>query len=185
MKKVFVIIFAIIIIVTTFVACDDQEQLDFKLYMDEIAWVNYGGSEEFYFGALNRDKLSISSVKHLPIYKFDSLLELEQFKSNYADEFQFGQTYDEFQSFLDITKKFDEEYFNTYSLFIIYVSANSGSYRYAIDEVISQDESYTVYVKQANNPEQVTDDMAGWFIMLTAQKSAIKDCTDFDAQMTN
>lgn len=89
MKKVFVIIFSIIMIVTTFVACDDQEQLDFKLYMDEIAWVNYGGSDEFYFGALNIDKLSISSVRHLPIYKFDSLSELELFKSNHADNFQF------------------------------------------------------------------------------------------------
>lgn len=183
MKRSIAIILIVLFIATAFVACDEHP--DGNMYAAELLWVNYGGSDEFYFGALNRDKLSTNSVKHLPIYKFDSLSELQQFKTNFANDFQFEQSYNEYRSFETAAGEIDETYFDMYSVFVIYISANSGSYRYGIEKAIVEGESYNVYIEQTNNPEDVTDDMAGWFIMLTTPKSQIDGCTVFDAQMVN
>ena len=147
------------------------------------AWVNYGGNDAFYFGALNRDKFSISSVKHLPIYKFDSLAELNQFKATFADVFSFNESYDEIQSFETAIQKFDDSFFAEYSLFVVYVSSNSGSLRFGVNSVYNDGDNFCVYIEQLNNPENVSDDMAGWFILLPQQKILIEGCESFDAQM--
>lgn len=183
MKKFFVIMLSLLMLATTLVACDEHP--DGNMYASELVWVNYGGSDTFYFGSLNRDKLSTNSVKHLPLYKMDSLSELEQFKANFAGDFQFEQSHGEYESFETATADINEEYFDTYSLFIIYVSANSSSYKYGIEKAIVEGENYNIYVHQSNNPEIVSDDMAGWFILLTTPKSQIDGCTVFDAQMVS
>lgn len=147
------------------------------------AWVNYGGNDAFYFGALNSDKFSISSVKHLPIYKFDSLAALSEFKFTFENDFSFDQSYDEIQSFETAIQDFDDEFFAEYSLFVVYVSANSGSLRFGVNSVYNDGEDFCIYIEQLNDPENVTNDMAGWFILLPELKSAVKGCTTFDAQM--
>lgn len=177
MKKLLVIIISIFLILAMFVACNST------LKSNELVWVNYSGSAEFYFNALNRDKLDVNSIQHLAIFKFDSLKELEQFKTDFADDFSFNQTRDDVQSFEMATENINDDYFKSDSLFIVYVPSNSGSYRYKVQKVATDGEYFTVYVKQANNPQIVSDDMAGWFLMLTIPKTQIEKCTVFDAQM--
>lgn len=59
----------------------------------------------------------------------------------------------------------------------------SKSYRYVIDNVVSDGEDFCIYVKQVNNPENVTDDMAGWFVLFAQPRSQVKDYATYDAQM--
>ena len=47
-----------------------------------VSYANWTEESNLYFGALNKEKMVISSVLHLPIYKFDTLAELNQFKEN-------------------------------------------------------------------------------------------------------
>ena len=161
----------------------DGMLVDQKNWDAGTAWVNYGGNDAFYFGALNWDKFSISSVKHLPIYKFDSLAELNQFKATFADVFSFNESYDEIQSFETAIQKFDDSFFAEYSLFVVYVSSNSGSLRFGVNSVYNDGDNFCVYIEQLNNPENVSDDMAGWFILLPQQNILIEGCESFDAQM--
>lgn len=147
------------------------------------AWVNYGGNDAFYFGALNSDKLSISSIKHLPIYKFNSLSELNQFKAIFENVFSFNQSYDEIQSFETAIQDFDDNFFAEHSLFIVYVSSNSGSLRFGVNNVYNDRDNFCVYIEQLNDPECVNDDMAGWFILLPQQKKSVDSCSNFDAIM--
>ena len=42
-----------------------------------ISYANWSDSDDIYTKSLNTDKMAISSVKHLPIYKFDKLSELK------------------------------------------------------------------------------------------------------------
>ena len=179
MKKILAIIISIFIILTMLVACNSISN------STELVWVGYSGSAEFYFNALNRDKFDVDSIQHLAIFKFDSSTDLEQFKNDFADDFSFEQTRDDIQSFEMATKNIDDEYFKSDSLFIVYVPSISGSYRYKVENVTTKDENFTVYVKQANNPQIVSDDMAGWFLMLRIPKTQIEKCTVFDAQMVD
>ena len=83
------------------------------------------------------------------------------------------------------TENINDDYFKSDSLFIVYVPSNSGSYRYKVQKVATDGEYFTVYVKQVNNPQIVSDDMAGWFLMLRIPKTQIEKCTVFDAQMVD
>ena len=47
-----------------------------------VSEVGTSSTEALYSGALNADKMAISSVRHFPIYKFDTLEDLTQFKDS-------------------------------------------------------------------------------------------------------
>lgn len=50
--------------------------------------------------------MAISSVKHLPIYRFDSLNDLEQFKQTFGEEaFTMDGSWDEVPSFNNCNSK--------------------------------------------------------------------------------
>ncbi len=146
-----------------------------------VSYANWGDLNEIYTKALNIDKMAISSVRHLPIYKFDTLAALEQFKNDVKDTLSIDHGYDEVPSFNDATVKYDEDFFAENTLMLVYVEASSGSFRYGVDSVYNADGNFCIHVKQTNNPEVGTDDMAGWFITVAVPDSMVADCTVFDA----
>lgn len=150
-----------------------------------VSYANWSDDSSIFLGALNKEKMTISSVKHLPIFKIDTKQDFEQFKSSYGETLSMNQGYDEIPSFEEATSKYDEAFFKVNSLLIVYVEANSGSLRYGVSEINNDMESFTIHVKQTNNPENVTDDMAGWFITVAVQDSTIRDCESFDADLNN
>ena len=98
------------------------------------SWVNWNGEEDFYLAALNADKLSVSSVQHLPVFRFETAEELEEFKERFGDYFAMEHSLDErIPSFADITSKIDETYFESRTVFVVYVPSGSGSYRFGVD----------------------------------------------------
>ena len=146
-----------------------------------VSYANWGELNEIYSKALNIDKMAISSVRHLPIYKFDTLAELEQFKNDVKDVLSIDAGYDEMPSFNESTAKYDEAFFTENTLMLIYVEATSGSYRYGVNSVYHADGNFCIHIEQTNNPETHTDDMSGWFITVAVPDSMVADCTTFDA----
>lgn len=151
-------------------------------YESTVSWANW---YEGYIPCLNSDKLSISSVQHLPILKFETLTELEQFQTDYAEEFTMNQGYDEIPSFESAVAEMDEAYFEDYTVFLVYVSANSGSLRYGVNTVDIMEDSLCVHIQKENDPEAGTEDMAGWFITVSIEKDKVADYTEFDADLNN
>lgn len=148
-----------------------------------VSYANW--SDDFTLLGLNADKMYISSVQHLPIYKLDTKQDLERFKLSLGDVLSVDQGYDEIPSFNDVTAKYDEAFFDNNTLLVVYVPANSGSLRFGVGNVYCDEESVYVRVKQLNNPEVVTDDMAGWFLTVAIQDSTIRNCKSFDAYLSN
>ena len=147
--------------------------------------ISYAGWHEGDFvGGLNAKKMAISSVKHLPIYKFDTLSDITNFKQ-LRDSFTFDQGYDEIPSFNETLAKYDESFFKENSLMVVYVPANSGSYRYGVNSIFCNETAFCVHIEQTNNPEICTQDMSGWFISIAVPDSMIEDCTEFDADLNN
>ena len=73
------------------------------------AWVNWNGGDDFYLAALNAEKLAVSSVQHLPAFRFETAEEVEEFKGRFADEFAMEHENDEFgPSFADVTVGMDK-----------------------------------------------------------------------------
>ena len=149
-----------------------------------VSRVGYIEGYEIWLGALNKEKLYINSVQHLPIFKFDTLSEFEGFKRAVGEE-NIDIGYGESPTLDENTAKYDAKFFEDNSLVLVYVGANSGSYRYDVNRVFCNEGALCVHIEQTNSPKIVTDDMAGWFITVAVSDALIENVTMFDADLDN
>ena len=149
-----------------------------------VAYANWTEGEMMQ-DCLNGDKMLISSVRHLPVYKLDTKEDLKRFIENYKDTLTLDQGYGEVPSFNDVTASYDDNFFADHTIVIAYVAAGSGSFRYAIQSVSYGESAFCLDVVQTNNPGTYTDDMAGWFVIAEVLDSDITGYTVFDAQLVN
>ncbi|MBQ4333406.1 MAG: hypothetical protein IJC33_06490 [Clostridia bacterium] len=153
-------------------------------YANTIAYVGWSEDPVICEGALNKELLQTEPSAHLPIFKMDTVEELERFISKYETVFTMNQGYDDRLSFEAAIAKaqWDREgFFNEHSLLMIYVPANSGSFRFGVQKVTVTDNSICVVAEQKNDPEIFTEDMAGWMILMEVEDEEIGKYTSFDA----
>ena len=156
-----------------------KPQGDFPIF---TAYAGWSESDEIYTRALNTQKMAQSSQKHLPIYRLDTLADVEAFRNTFENDLAFEYGFDEVKSFNDTVETFaDETYLKAYSLIVVYVQANSGTYRYGVESIFCDGENFTVEVEELKHPEAVTADLAGWFIVIVVPDSMVNNCTAFDA----
>ena len=148
-----------------------------------VCYAGWTSESEIYTNALNKDKMAISSVQHLPIYKVGTLEELEQFQLAFGNTLTMDSGYDEVPSFHDTVSQYDETFFKENSLLLVYVGASSGSFRFGVNSVFCDGDTLCVHVEQTNSPEICTDDMAGWLITVPVSDSMIENCAVFDADL--
>ena len=148
-----------------------------------VAYANWTDDSRVFADCSNAGMMTISSVLHLPVYKLDTLKDLEQFKENFRDILTLDHGYDEVPSFNDITALYDDSFFADHTLILAYVDAPSGSFRYAIQDISYGGSAFCLDVVQTNDPETHTDDMAGWFVIAEVLDSDIADYILFDAQL--
>ncbi|MBQ9938312.1 MAG: hypothetical protein IJO96_02140 [Oscillospiraceae bacterium] len=145
-----------------------------------VCYANWSEDAFIYNSALNADKM-IAGAKHFPIFKMDTKQDVEQFKADFGEILSMNQGYNEIPSFEEAISKYDEAFFEENSLLIVYVDAGSGSFRFDADNISCDEESLCVHIRQKNNPEVCTADMAGWFVMVAVKDSEISCCKSFDA----
>ncbi|MBR3975929.1 MAG: hypothetical protein IKJ88_08720 [Clostridia bacterium] len=148
-----------------------------------ISYANYAEYDKLFADALNRDDLN--SNLFLPLYCFDTLNDLEQFKEIYGNILTMDSGYDEIPSFNDATSKYDSAFFEENSLVLVYVTAGSGTFRFGVESVGYDENFFGVYIEQTNNPEVYTMDMAGWFITLAVPDALLENCHEFVAVLVN
>ena len=153
--------------------------VDIKTTVAYANWTEGGMMRD----CLNGEKMIISSVRHLPVYKLDTLEDLNRFKESYKDILTLDQGYDEVPSFNEVTALYDNGFFADHTLVLAYVEASSGSFRYAIQDVSYGGSTFCLDVVQTNHPEETTTDMAGWFVIAEVLDSDIIAYTEFDAQL--
>jgi len=159
---------------------DEENELD---YTARVAWANWTEDGRIYAGALNGKLMIQSAIRHLPLYRLDTLSELERFRADFGDILTMDRGYGDVPSFDDATSDFDDAFFAEHSLMLAYMTAGSGSFRFAVDDVFCDGTDFCMYVTQTNHPEVYTADMAGWFVMAAVPDEAIESCTGFDAQL--
>ena len=142
-----------------------------------------GGDPDIRNNALNASKLNDSNPCNLPLYKFDTLSDLEKFKSDFGGEGGFNYGWDEVPSFNEATKYYDEDFFERYTLVLVYVEASSGSYRFGFKNVTIQDNYLCIHVEQTNDPDVFTDDEASWFVTVVVPDDIMAKNTELDADL--
>lgn len=151
----------------------------------QVCWVNYSDNSDLFSEGIRSEKLSISGVRYLPIFKLSSEKELSRFRAKFEKSLDFDSGYDEAPSFDEISSKFTEEFFAEKDLLLVYATANSGSHRFTVDSIAAKDDEMVVHIMQKNRPEVCTDDMAGWLFAVEVKKSDMQAITKLYADMNN
>ena len=163
----------------------DEEQQ----FGNTVSYAGWTDDQAIFDGALNQEAFYDEENTHFPVFKMDSLEDLEQFKSGYGEILSMDQGYDNVLSFEAALAKaqWDREvFYEKHSLLIIYIPANSGSYRFCVDGVDVVDGSVCVNVSLKNDPENdVTMDMAGWFVLMELDDEEACNYTSFDAVLAD
>lgn len=154
-------------------------------YDFNVSYANWTNDSRIYLNALNNNTFVISSIMHLPIYKFANIEELNNFKQTFAEVLTMDGRYDESPSFNEATAQYDDDFFSENSLMLVYVTANSGSLRFRLNSYYCDGKSFVAHIEQTKNPEIFTEDMAGWFITIPVPDTLIADCETFDADLGN
>lgn len=154
-------------------------------YEATVSYANWAEVSELYSGALNSNKMYISSVQHLPVYKFDSLEDFEGFKNAFADKLTMDSGWDEVPSFNDATAKYDKAFFEENTLMLVYVSANNSTHRFAVNSVYCENNSLCIHIEETTKAEMTDCAMAGWFVTVAVSDEDIVNVTQFDADLNN
>ncbi len=150
----------------------EGEDKDGDVYDSFVIEAGYGPSEEMYAEAENAELVDGEGREHLPIFRFDNRSELDAFIDAYKELLNTEALRQE---------RFDEDFFGDFSLIAVYKVATSGSYRYGMKSLDVDGTRLTVTVEQTNDPEEGTDDMAGWFVAVSLDKETAETLTELDA----
>ena len=156
-------------------------------YGNTIAYVGWTDDERIYENALNKDILQGRDGVHLPVYKMDTLEEFEQFKSDYSDVFTMNQGRDKYLSFDDTVARVQwntEAFYNDYTMLAVYVPAMDGTMRFHVADVQTKNETFDVFVGQGHE-DLVSDEMAGWLIMMEVKDEEMQEYKYFNAFLNN
>lgn len=157
-----------------------ENTLSAKIY---VAYANYTADGWIFAQCLNPYSLAISSARHLPVYRFETMDDLAKFKESVSDTLTLDKSYNEVPSFDEVTLGYDDAFFKDHTVILAYVTAGSGSYRFEIQEIEVNDSELCLNVVQTNHPEVVTSDMAGWFMIAEFEKEDIAGITQFDGKL--
>ncbi len=127
------------------------------------------------------DTLHLSSVLHLPVFRFDSAADLAAFLDGYGDVLGIDEGHDGALSLRDAAAAYDDAFFKENCLLAAYMTAGSGSFRYGAEVVYDGAGSVCVYVNKMNDPQVYTDDMAGWLVLAPQKKPDLRKCETYDA----
>lgn len=146
----------------------------------ELAYAGTPLTNKIYLNSLNRDKLP-EGVRHLPIYKIDSVEELEDFKTEFALELTMDKGYDEVPSFNEVTKKYTENFLKDSTLFVIYIDSTNTTHRYGIESISNVEGCFCIYLRETTGAESVDTAMSGWFLSVAVTKDYVAESTGFDS----
>ncbi|MBO5304785.1 MAG: hypothetical protein J6A99_03810 [Clostridia bacterium] len=157
-----------------------------------MAQVGYYQGEDFLSKAENYDKLNYteednSRMEHLPTFKIGSMEELEVFRAQYSDYFDFdskifnGVQYWE-QTLNEYWDERDESFFDWAGLLITYVTTNNDKYMYRVDpEPEVKDDSICYYVnKSVKEKAEGIEGQLGWFIITRVNSYYYHKYTEID-----
>ena len=172
------------IVISNVLSSAGAQKCNTDVYGYTVSYAGFSDDQSIFGNALNSQLLQNEDIGHLPIFKMDTLEELEEFKATYESVFEMEKGYDNVRSFNGVLEQaqWDREiFYEEHSLLIVYVPTSSTSFRVNIESVDTTENSLTIYVEQKLYAEAVSDTMSGWFIAMKIEKKEVVNYTSLDA----
>ena len=142
---------------------DNANRLRYEVGPTPAAAVGYTESDRLPIGAPGDDG---SGRIALPLFRLDTKADADNFLTDHADLLQFDYEKDgTFPSLRQLLASYDEEFYASNSLLLIYVTASSGSHRYGIASAEMDAGTFTLTVDRTDHNEVGTADMEGWALL--------------------
>ncbi len=156
-------------------------------YGNTVAYAGWTDDDRIYENALNKDILQGKDGVHLPVYKVNTLEDLAAFKDSYGDVFTMNEGRNQYLSFDGAVAKAqwdNEAFYNKYTMLVVYVPAMDGTLRVHVADVQTKNETFDIFVGQGH-ANLVSDEMAGWFILMEVKDEEIQEYKHFNAVLNN
>lgn len=199
MKKIVTLIVALALVsiaTLSFVGCKRPEEVvpDLGREITYVTINSFGYCNQLQL-ALNEDKFVVDndeyyilSPRPIPIYKFDGIDDVEQFKSTYNGMVGMYGSSEKPSDFYLAMEKYDETYFENNSLLVVYYAASTVSYKHYIKSIDLDSNSVFIHVQQKwcnpYPPHDHLDEYGQYYAIVEFTKAELADCTRFDADMT-
>ena len=152
-------------------------------YTPNTANAGWADDNHLFDTCLNQQLLEDISTRHIPVFKFETKAELENFKELVGSVLELDKANEETVSFKQSTKNYNDKFFKDNALILCYIWALSSSYSYGVKDLKSNNGNLCLYINQTNQPDNPSDKLSGWFVMAEVAKSDIENCESFDAQL--
>lgn len=140
-------------------------------YNSHVIYANWSDDARIMNNALNAGSTNKNS---LAIYRLDDSNDVANFKNMFSSTLSFS-AYD------SLVAKYNEDFFASRSLVLVYVPANSGSTRYNVSYAGKDGDTFVVEIGVSSNPAVGTCDMSGWFAIVEVSDNVLDSCTSYDA----
>ncbi len=151
-----------------------------KNYEMMLTWAGHSTNSTVWQSALNAEALE-QSREHQPIFKCDTLEELNAFKDAFSGILSMDYVWNGMQPFRDITFSMDDAFFKENSLLVIYIPTISGSYRFDVSSFIVEDGALCVYIDQTNPGPAFDEELSGFMLVITVSKDQLQGVDSYDA----
>lgn len=166
----------------------DLQQDYAELQTDDLQFtVSYAGGNserlsELAAASLNAQNLAESNLIHLPVLKFDTRKELEDFCWKYVNVVtNSAYGWDGVPSFQTISSQFDETFFRDNTLVLIYVPCGNCTHRFDIFNVFYGRGAFMARVCETTGASIVANAEANWFITVALPDEDAEQITTYDA----
>lgn len=127
---------------------------------------------------LNKDKIEERGYG-IGITKFDTLEELNEFKSNYTEALSLDTSHDEVKSFNTNTSKYDEQFFEGNTLIVIFFQGASSD-RYGVYNIVSDGNKVCFEITETTGNEIQECASTEWIITILVPDEEVEEWSDYD-----
>lgn len=132
---------------------------------------------------LNADTMGISAVRHLPVYRVDSLEALRAFCARFPENMESPDDSGDRPLICYADRLYNQTFFDHHSLLLIDTGGACVSHRFGVVSVEEADKRMTVHVME-DSSDGSNATMSYQVIAVTVNRWAAADCERFDADLT-
>lgn len=145
-----------------------------------ISWVGYTEDDVLAGSVVNGDQLADEGA--IPLMVVNNGAEADALVTTLTNA---GLTadgrYNDSTPLQTVLKKFDDDFYSESALLVVYLTESSGSIRHRVGSITAEDGRLAVSIVASSPSNPITDDMAGWLIVIPYAKVNLEGVTSYEA----
>jgi len=127
---------------------------------------------------------AVNSIQTLPVVKITSTAQLQQFREEMSPYMDEDHTYSDVYSLKEAFETYDELFFSSNTLFLVYISEEKTSHRHTV-EYIQKSEGLLSIGIQVTEPDSGDEAMEGWILSIAVPADQLKDVTEYEVRVSS